>query len=162
MVNMDYFMDCFKEKKEELVLLYLRSYFQAMNIFNLITAYPRLVNDINLAETFDKLLDIHSLNNKSLIETFYLFKQLDDKNGFFLLGNIIDIKNTLKEDMDLEDILYISMSDYILINENIIIDPEEVEEKLENYADSDDNCLRVVEANDKLLRKIMLDTERGM
>ena len=92
-------MDCFKERKEELVLLYLRSYFQAMNIFNLITAYPRLVNDINLAETFDKLLDIHSLNNKSLIETFYLFKQLDDKNGFFLLGNIIDIKNTLKEDM---------------------------------------------------------------
>ena len=155
-------MDYFKEIKEELVFLYLRCYFQAVNIADLLTAYPGLVNDINLSETFAKLLDIHKLNYNSLIKTLSHFKKLDDNNGVFFKEDLIDIKDALKEDMDLEDILYISMSDYILINENIIIDPEEVEEKLENYADSDDNCLRIVEANDRLLRKIMLDTERGM
>ena len=153
-------VNLFENFKQELVLIYFLNFYQAVNIHELVYNYPWIVNDINLSESLDKTVTIFKINYSNFNNVLNFVNDIENESRVFSFEDLTDIFNSLKDNIENFDLLYQSMIDYILVNEQLIIDQDEMKERLNNYYQNDNNCLSMVKLNNKELNRIIEEERR--
>ena len=147
--------DWFTDIKESLIILNLNSISKVIDILNIFTNYPIGFNDINLAESYEKLKVVNELNTDSLKELLSYINYLEESSHIFSKEELLNMVEMLHLAYKLQDKFVLDIINYILIEEEVITNDLEVEEDLNDYQDSNTYGYDYVkEANKKILRKI--------
>lgn len=128
--------DWFNKIKEELIILNLNSISRVIDIMDIYMNYPIGFSNINLAESFEKLKTINELNLESLRELIDYINYLEDTSNMFSKEELINMLEVLELAYKSQDKFALDTINYILVEERIITNQEEVTDKLNEYQDS--------------------------
>ena len=147
--------DWFNKIKEELIILNLNSISRVIDIMDIYMNYPIGFSNINLAESFEKLKTINELNLESLRELIDYINYLEDTSNMFSKEELINMLEVLELAYKSQDKFALDTINYILVEERIITNQEEVTDKLKDYHDSNIYGYDLVTiTNKKIKRKI--------
>ena len=128
--------DWFDEIKNKLILLNLNSITRTLNILDIFMEYPLGFSNINLAESFEKLKTINRLNNDTLKEILNYINFLEEASILFSKEELFNMIEVLELAYKGQDKFLLDTINYILIEEHVITDEDEISDKLEAYSDS--------------------------
>lgn len=147
--------DWFNKIKEKLIILNLNSISRVIDIMDIYMNYPIGFSNINLAESFEKLKTINELNLESLKELIDYINYLEDTSNMFSKEELINMLEVLELAYKSQDKFALDTINYILVEERIITNQEEVTDKLKDYQDSNIYGYDLVTiTNKKIKRKI--------
>lgn len=147
--------DWFNKIKEKLIILNLNSISRVIDIMDIYMNYPIGFSNINLAESFEKLKTINELNLESLRELIDYINYLEDTSNIFSKEELINMLEVLELAYKSQDKFALDTINYILVEERIITNQEEVTDKLKDYQDSNIYGYDLVTiTNKKIKRKI--------
>ena len=147
--------DWFDKLKEDLVILNINTISRVLDILDVFMNYQHGFDNINLAESYEKLITINSLNIDSLKEVLSYIDYLEDTSAIFSKEELLDIVEVLELAYKGQDKFVLDTINYILIEEEVITDQDEISDKLKEYQDSNMYGYDLVKVtNKKIKRKI--------
>jgi len=147
--------DWFNKIKEKLIILNLNSVSRVVDIMDIYMNYPTGFTNINLAESFDKLRVINKLNLEALREVLNYINHLEETSKEFSKEELINMVEVLELAYKSQDKFALDTINYILIEEEVITDKEEVSDKSKEYQNSNIYGYDLVcVTNKKIKRKI--------
>jgi len=147
--------DWFTEIKKSLIILNLNTISRALDILDVFTNYPNGFENINLAESFEKLKVVNNLNTKSLKALIEYINYLEISSSEFSKEELLNMVEILELAYKSQDKFVLDIINYILIDEDVITNDCEVKENINNYRDSNIYGYSYVkESNKKIIRTI--------
>lgn len=147
--------DWFNKIKDKLLILNLMSISRVVDIMDLYMNYSDGFLDINLAESFEKLRRINELNTSSLREILNYINYLEETSKIFSKEDLLTMVENLSFAYKSQDKFVLDTINYILIEESIITNQDEITDKLNDYIESNSNSYDLVTVtNKRILRKI--------
>lgn len=156
MPNFDWFI----ELKERLVILDLESISRNQDILNVYENYPEGFDDIVLFKSFGKLRKINKLNLSSLRNLLCYVTFLEESSKSFNKEDLLDMVEMLEGAYKVQDKFVIDIMHYILVEEGIITDKNQIADILIDYEDSKSNCKKIIAKTKKEIKKF-IKTERS-
>ena len=145
--------DWFTKLKERLVVLNLESISRCQDILDIYENYPDGFDDIVLSESFDKLKKINKLNLSSLKNLLGYVKFLENSSKVFNKEDLLDMVEMLEVAYLTQDKFVVDIIHYILIEEGVITDKNQIADILIEYEDSKSNSKKLIAKTKKEIKK---------
>lgn len=156
-INYDYYT----QMKFDLVKMDIELVENMVNIFALPIFCSWIYNDENMKESMSRLIDIHNLNGKNLLDLISYVKKLDDNNDEFFYADLIEEFECVKTNMDLQDSYYNNMLEYIGFCDDITNSRKDIEEFDNIFCLKDDSIFDQVQVNDSVIKMIKRERKKG-
>ena len=147
--------DFINKIKDKLFILNLINISRIYDVIDIYMNYSVGFLDINLAERFEKLRKINELNKNSLKELLNYIIYIEDTQKTYSKEDLLNMVESLSYSYKSQDKFVLDTFNYILIDESIITDDQEITDKLNDYIESNSNSYDLVMVtNKKIKRKI--------
>ena len=145
--------DWFTELKEKLVVLDLESISRNQDILDVYENYPEGFDDIVLFKSFGNLRKINKLNLSSLRNLLCYVTFLEKSSKPFNKEDLLDMVEMLEVAYFAQDKFVIDIMHYILVEEGIITDKNQIADILIEYEDSKSNSKKLIAKTKKEIKK---------
>lgn len=152
--------DWFTDLKEKLVVLDLESVSRNQDILDLYENYPEGFDDIVLTGSYMKLRKINKLNLSSLKNLLGYVDYLEKSSAPFNKEDLLDMVKMLETAYKAQDKFVIDILHYILVNEDIITDKNQIADILIDYEDSKTNGTKLISKTKKEIKKYIKQERR--
>lgn len=146
--------DLLLDFKRKLVLLNIKQAIIRKDVVTLDVLFHEVEDDINIAESYSKLIEIVSITNKNILDLNVDVLDIDNGNIDFVVADYIDFVDFINENIDFEIEILNNIISGIYIVSNYIYDENTFVLMMENYLEIDDYCYTHVRDNQKQLEKI--------
>lgn len=152
--------DWFTKLKERLVVLDLESISRNQDILDVYENYPEGFDDIILFESFVKLRKVNKLNLSSLRNLLSYVDYLEKSSKPFSKEDLLDMVKMLEVAYEAQDKFVIDIMHYILVEEGIITDKNQIADVLIEYEDSKSNSKKLIAKTKKEIKKYIKNERR--
>lgn len=140
-------------KLELLKLNVFFTHFRKETIYMLLTN-RWILEDINLCESFCHLQDMIEGSCQDFHDLIQEINDLETSSKLFLIEDLKDELEYVKETIQLEASYMTNMVDYMCIIDDYSLSPTEMTQRLEEYCDKDFCCYEQVKINREQLKQL--------